>query len=156
MMLRKLFLALALLAIPAASFAQEQPASIADLQSRIERVEQSLGIEQPQLAVADEPQFSVQSSRIDRDQIASLIIEANRHSSLGRLQKNRIERIMSSPFRTAAKERAIDKVAQQLLDDGALEVTPDSVQAAIDIEQIILIVERLLPIVLQILSLFGA
>lgn len=154
-MIRKILLAFALLAIPAASFAQEQPASIAELQSRIERIEQSLGIEQPQLAVADEPLASVDGTQIDRDRIGSLIVEAARQSSLGRFQKNRIERIMSSPFRTAAKERAIDRVAEQLIDDGALHVTPDGVQAAIDIGQIVSIIERLLPIIQQILSLFG-
>lgn len=93
--------------------------------------------------------------KIDREEIASMILQANEQSTLRQGQKNRIERVMKSRFRSAARERMIDRVAQNLLDTGAIQVGPDGTQAAIDIKAIIAAIEKWLPVLLQLLALFG-
>lgn len=92
---------------------------------------------------------------IDRAEVASMILQAADQSDLRPGQKKRIERVMKSRFRSAARERMIDRVTQNLLDTGALEVGPDGTMAAIDIQAIIAAIQKWLPVLLQILSLFG-
>ena len=93
--------------------------------------------------------------KIDRAEVVSMILQATEQSNLRPAQKNRIERIMKSRFRNAARDRIIDRVTQNLLDTGAVQVGPDGAQAAIDIKAIIAAIEKWLPVILQLLSLFG-
>jgi hypothetical protein len=93
--------------------------------------------------------------KIDRAEVASMILQATEQSNLRPAQKNRIERIMKSRFRNAARDRIIDRVTQNLLDTGAVQVGPDGAQAAVDIKAIIAAIEKWLPVILQLLSLFG-
>jgi|GEM_PF-5927313 hypothetical protein len=93
--------------------------------------------------------------KIDREEIASMILQANEQSTLRPWQKSRIERVMKSRFRNPARERMIDRVTQNLLDTNAIQVGPDGTMAAIDIKAIIAAIEKWLPVLLQLLSLFG-
>lgn len=91
-----------------------------------------------------------------REEIQSLILQAAQKSeAVGPLQRRRIERVMTSNFRVAARERITDRTLEALLDDGEIVVTPEGAQAAVDIDKIISAIERLLPVILQILRLFG-
>lgn len=91
-----------------------------------------------------------------REEIQSLILQAAQKSeTVGPLQRRRIERVMTSNFRVAARERITDRTLEALLDDGEVIVTPEGAQAAVDIDKIISAIERLLPVILQILRLFG-
>lgn len=93
--------------------------------------------------------------KIDRDEVAAMILQATEQSDLRPAQKNRIERVMKSRFRSASRERMIDRVTKNLLDTGAVQVGPEGAQAAIDIQAIIAAIQKWLPVLLQILSLFG-
>ena len=93
--------------------------------------------------------------KIDRAEVASMILQATEQSDLRPGQKSRIERVMKSRFRSAARERMIDRVTKNLLDTGAIQVGPDGTMAAIDIKAIIAAIEKWLPVLLQLLSLFG-
>ena len=93
---------------------------------------------------------------MDRKQIESLILQASEQSTtLDRRQKRRIERVMKSPFRRRAREKIVDDVTAQMLNEEVIIVTPEGVEMAIDLEGILAFIERLLPLVLQLLALFG-
>ena len=93
---------------------------------------------------------------MSREEIQNLILQAaNQSNSVGPLQRNRINRVMTSNFRVAARERITDRTLEALLDDGAIAITPEGAQAAVDIDKIVSAIERLLPVILQILKLFG-
>jgi hypothetical protein len=131
--MRYLFLLLPLLFI--------SPAFGQTIEERLESVESTAPAEGP---------------KIDRNEVALMILQATEQSDLRPGQKKRIERVMKSRFRSAAKERMVDRVTQNLLDAGALQVGPDGTHAAIDIKAIISAIQKWMPILLQILSLFGA
>lgn len=127
----------------------------AQLLERIERIESIVGLRSA-LEEVHLPQESVLAPHnIDRAAIEYLILDAARDSNLTRLQKNRIERVLTSRFRAPARERLVDQVTQNLIDEGALIFTPEGAQAAIDPRAIIEAIQKWLPVLLQILSLFG-
>lgn len=93
-----------------------------------------------------------------RAQIATSIREAARESTeLNRFEKRRVERVMSGRgfFGEWRKQAVIDKVAKKMVDDGEVEVTPDGVMAAGNWQQWMEIIQQLLPLILQIISIFG-
>lgn len=127
----------------------------AQLLERIERIESIVGLRDA-LEEVHMPQASVAAPHnIDRGAIEDLILDATRDSNLTRFQKNRIERVLTSRFRVPARERLVDQVTQDLIDEGALVITPEGTQAAIDPRAIIEAIQKWLPVLLQILSLFG-
>ena len=99
------------------------------------------------------------------EEVKAAILEAiDNTNAVGRFQKNRIRRILNSPVRPIAAKRITDEVSARLLGaemlvvieavSGAGEVVY-SIEKAADWNQILAFIERLLPLILQLISLFG-
>ena len=87
--------------------------------------------------------------------IEKAVIEAAEKSNLGRFQKARIERIMTGRFRPIAKKNITDRVTAALLAEEMIVASDSGVEFAVDWESILAFIERLLPLILQLISLFG-
>lgn len=93
---------------------------------------------------------------MDRQQIETLILQAvDKSQTLDRREKRRIERVMKSPFRRRAREKIVDDVTAAMLAEEVLVVTPEGVEMAIDLDGIIAFIERILPLIMQLITLFG-
>jgi hypothetical protein len=88
-------------------------------------------------------------------QIQNAIIEAADASDLGTFQKNRIKRIMNSPVRPFARRSIVNRVTEALLAEELLVVTESGVSAAVDWTAILEFIKTMLPIILQLISLFS-
>lgn len=97
-------------------------------------------------------------AKVFRAEIARGIIEAAQKSDkLTRFEKRRIERVMQGGWLyEGRKQSVITSVVQQLHAEQAIVVTPDGVQAAVDWENVLSIVAKLIPLIVQLISLFGA
>lgn len=110
---------------------------------------------------ADEPIMSVLSAEtpdvIDREVIAQQIVEASEASDSSRFEKRRVRRVMNAKFGRLkrAKEQAIDFAASEALTSGVVVATASGVQPAVDWDAIADFFERILPLILQIIGLFG-
>lgn len=84
------------------------------------------------------------------------VIEAiQSDQSLSRFEKRRFSRIMRSPFRGHVQQAVTDHVMSMMLSAGVLAVTPEGVEQTVDLEQLIAFIKELLPVILQIISIFG-
>ena len=83
------------------------------------------------------------------------IIQAIEQSDLRPLQKNRYLRIMTSPLRKAAKNRIVDQVKIELLDNDVLSVGSDGVMKSLSFAAILEIIIQMIPIILAFLELFS-
>ena len=137
--MRYLFLLLPILLVSPA-FGQSASENLASIEENLASIEAASPVIGP---------------KIDRTEVASMILQAAEQSELRPGQKKRIERVMKSRFRSAARDRMIDRVTQNLLDTGAVQVGPDGAMAAIDIKAIIAAIQKWMPVLLQILTLFG-
>lgn len=113
---------------------------------------------------ADSPAYTlpaegtVLSATDFREQIATSIREAAQEDpDLNRREKRRIDRVMSGRgfFGKWRREAVIDNVAQKMVSEGAVEVTPEGVMAAGGWQQWLEIFKELMPIILQIISILG-
>jgi hypothetical protein len=95
---------------------------------------------------------------ITRNEIAVGIIEAANAKNDARLSA-KIERIMDPPRwafrRRRIRERVIDQAIDDMLAASVIVPTPDGVEAAVDWEQVVKFLGELLPVLLQLLILFG-
>jgi hypothetical protein len=87
--------------------------------------------------------------------IQEAVVKAAEASDLSEFQKNRIKRIMKSPFRPIARRNITDRVTEALLAEEMLVVTEAGVEAAVDWEKILERIQKLLPIILQLIALFA-
>lgn len=92
-----------------------------------------------------------------REEVARSIVEKAKESDqLTRRQKRKIERVMRGGwFNQWRKDAVLDDVIKKLHVEERIVVTPDGVQAAVDWNAILSFVEKLLPMILQLVSLFG-
>jgi len=97
------------------------------------------------------------SVKVFRAEVAKGIVEAaEKNPNLTRGEKRRIERIMRGGWLVEPrKQTIITNVIQGIHAEGAIAVTPDGVQAAIDWDQVFLIIEKLIPIVKMFVALLG-
>jgi hypothetical protein len=100
---------------------------------------------------------AILSAKVFRDEIAKGIVEeAKKSTKLSAGEKRRIERVMRGGwFQESRKQAIITSVVQQLHAEQAIVVTPDGVQAAVDWENVLSIVAKLIPLIVQLISLFG-
>lgn len=87
--------------------------------------------------------------------IQEAVVKAADASDLSEFQKNRIKRIMKSPFRPIARRNITDRVTGALLAEEMLVVTEAGVEAAVDWTKILEFIKTLLPIILQLIALFA-
>lgn len=87
--------------------------------------------------------------------IQQAVIDAADASDLSGYQKNRIKRIMKSPFRPIARRNITDRVTEALLAEEMIVVTEAGVEAAVDWTKVLEFIKTLLPIVLQLIALFA-
>jgi hypothetical protein len=111
----------------------------------------------PAGAFAAFPDDATVSVKAFRDEIARSIVEAAEKSDkLTRLEKRRIQRVMKGGwFNDSRREQIISSVAQKLHSEQMIVVMPDGVQAAVDWDAVLNFIEKLIPLILQIVSLFG-
>lgn len=105
-------------------------------------------------AIPDDATLSVKAFR---DEVAKAIVEgAEKSDKLTRFEKRRIQRIMKGGwFNDSRREQIINSVTQKLHAEQAIVILPDGVQAAIDWDGIASFIERLMPLILQLITLFG-
>jgi hypothetical protein len=101
---------------------------------------------------------AILSAKVFRDEIAKGIVEeAKKSTKLSAGEKRRIERVMRGGwFQESRKQAIITSVVQHLHTEQAIVVMPEGVQAAIDWDNVLEIVGKLIPLILQLVSLFGA
>lgn len=96
---------------------------------------------------------------INRSQIAKGILEAASESNLPSGQQRRLERAINAPWyrpRLVRKgDLIIDQAIEALIEAQKLVATPEGVEAAADWMAIIQFIKEFLPVLLQILDLFG-
>ena len=146
-----------------------------DLESRINSFQQRLNDLASQLSAGAVPltESSVEESEVaasvaepaaesdgnvDRDDIADQIIEAAEQSDdLSRREKRRIKRVMNAKRGRLLKMKnvAIDQAVEEMLVAEVIVATPDGVEANWNFQAILEFLEGLLPIILQIISIFG-
>lgn len=93
-----------------------------------------------------------------REQVAEEITkQASASQSLSGVEKNKIARVMGGHgwFNRRRRERVIDAAVHQLHAEQMIDVTPDGVEAAIDWDGIASFLERLMPLILTFIKLFG-
>lgn len=97
------------------------------------------------------------STKVFRAEVAKSISEAAEKSeTLSRGEKRRIQRVMRGGWwNESRKNTIIDRVAEKMHADGAIVVTPEGVQAAVDWDAILSFIEKLMPLILQLITLFG-
>lgn len=105
-------------------------------------------------AISDDATLSVKAFR---DEVAKSIVEQSEKSDkLSRGDKRRIARVMKGGWwNDARREKIIDATVQKMYAEQVVIVSPDGVQAAVDWDGIITFIERLMPLILQLISLFG-
>lgn len=141
--------------------------SPADLQAAIEHLEKAKEAltraqsADPPEVVAASTAGPVEASRssLDRDTIADEIITAARDSDLSEREKSRIVGTMEKPrwwqFRKRrVRDRVIDQAIDGMFTEELVVATPDGVEPAVDWDAIASFFERMLPLILQIVSLF--
>lgn len=95
---------------------------------------------------------------VDRELIAEAITDQIEQSSdLSKREKRRATRVMNGRFRwqQRARRQVIDKAVEELLAEELIVPTEDGVEAAVDWESILGFLKEFLPVLLQIISLFG-
>lgn len=99
---------------------------------------------------------------MDRKQVELAFLEAVQKSRISNLKKNRIERIFSDDGprigqrrRQTLQDRILDEVTDYMIAEQLVVVTEDGVEAAIDWNSLISALERIIPIILQLITLFG-
>ena len=92
-----------------------------------------------------------------RQEVAqSIIAAAEKSTTLSRGEKRRIDRVMKGGwFQEGRKNQIINAVVQQLHAEQAIVVLPDGVQAAVDWDAVIEFIEKLIPLIVKLISLFG-
>lgn len=111
----------------------------------------------PQRAFAAVADGATMAAQDFREEVAKAITEGAAESeTLSKFEKRRIARVMAGGwFNQGRRERVIDAAVTQLHAQQMIEVTPDGVQAAIDWEGITSFLERLMPLILTFVKLFG-
>ena len=96
--------------------------------------------------------------KVDRDMIAAEIQAAiDRSTTMSDRDKRRASRVMDGRFRwqQRARQQVIDKAVIELLAEELIVPTPEGVEAAVDWDSIATFIERILPLILQLITLFG-
>lgn len=105
-----------------------------------------------------EGEMSNGTVNVDRELIAEAITDQIEQSSdLSKREKRRATRVMNGRFRwqQRARRQVIDKAVEELLAEELIVPTEDGVEAAVDWESILGFLKEFLPVLLQIISLFG-
>lgn len=107
--------------------------------------------------MSDENQQGPMNAAHFRSQVADEIVQrANASSELSRRDKRRIARVMNGGwFNWRRRERVLDEVCDRMHAARVIEVYDDGVQAATNWDDILSFIERLMPLILQLISLFG-
>lgn len=89
--------------------------------------------------------------------LESAILEAvNKSDKLSRIQKNRLERIMTTNWRPRVKKAITDQVMTSLLAEEMLIVSEDGVITPMfDFDGLIAFLEKLIPLIVSLIGLFG-
>lgn len=114
--------------------------------------------ETPQRAFAAAEADDVMSSKDFREEVAKGIVQAAQESdNLNRFEKRRIERVMKGRWWNASrKEAVLDHVVKTMVQERQVEVLPgDGVMAATNWDDIFGFIERLIPLIMNLISLFG-
>lgn len=92
-----------------------------------------------------------------REEVATEIVKQLPNANISERDRGRIARVMGGRgwFNKRRRERVIDEAVKQLHSEQLIEVTPDGVQAAIDWDGIASFLERILPLILNLVKLFG-
>ena len=111
----------------------------------------------PSGAFAAIPDDATLSAEDFRAEVAKGIVQAARNDkTVSRGELRRLERVMRGGWLVdSRKEAIVTKVVMQLHAVGAIAVTPEGVQAAIDWDQVFLIIEKMIPIIKMFIALFG-
>jgi len=105
-------------------------------------------------AFADDATLAVSDFRAEVAK--SILQEAEKSDKLSRGEKRRIARVMRGGwFNDSRREKIIDSVSEKLHAERAVVVMPDGVQAAVDWDAILAFIEKLMPLILQLVKLFG-
>lgn len=112
---------------------------------------------EPTRAFATVDEGATMEAKDFREEVAKAIVqEAAESDTLTRFEKRRIERVMRGGWFNAGKrERVIDAAVAQMHSAQVIEVTPEGVQAAINWDGIASFLERLMPLILTLVKLFG-
>lgn len=93
---------------------------------------------------------------MDFDSVKGAILEAlEANTTLGRWEKRRLQRILQSPFRRRAQREVVEFAASQMLAAQIIEPTPEGVMTAVDWDALLKFLEGLLPLIVQLINLFG-
>jgi hypothetical protein len=84
-----------------------------------------------------------------------IIQAANQSTTMGPLQKLRVRRLMSSRLRRSARNEVLVRVKAEMLAEGVIDVTEEGVEMNLDLNGILAFIERLLPLILQLINLFS-
>lgn len=113
------------------------------------------------VAAQDGPAFAASSETVSassfREEVAQGIVEkAEKSDELTRFEKRRVRRVMNDRWWNQwRRDRVVDQVVKQLIQSEQVVVTPDGVQAAVDWDSVLAFIEKLIPLILQLVSLFG-
>lgn len=89
--------------------------------------------------------------------LESAILEAvNKSDKLNRIQKNRLERILTTNWRPRVKKAITDQVMNSLLAEEMVIVSEDgTVTPMFDFDGLIAFLEKLIPLIVSLIGLFG-
>ena len=87
---------------------------------------------------------------------SAIIQAANKSDKLSRIQKNRLERILTTNWRPRVKKAITDQVMNSLLAEEMLIVSEDgTVTPMFDFDGLIAFLEKLIPLIISLIGLFG-
>jgi hypothetical protein len=93
--------------------------------------------------------------RADSLRVETAVLEAVERSNLRPLQKFRLRSLINSNLRPKVKQEILDTVTSQLIAADAITVTDDGAYFTQNWEEIIELILRFIPILLELLKLFG-
>lgn len=143
--------------LPAVAVCFLLPFTLAEAQDRpaVPRAEETAEVPSAAFAgLEEDATLSVEEFRADTAR--AIMDAAERSETLSRGEKRRIQRVMRGGwFQEARKNRIIDAVAQRMHAEQLIAVTPAGVEAAIDWDSILAFIEKLIPLIIQLIGLFG-